>query len=261
MKKKGFFDKLADRLDGDDDRIANYGGYDVKLGSKADDDDDKPDTEFKKEEILKLVEDYQKKDDSISIELAKLVGNNKISARAQELVLDGKIDLKVFLSDIIKADKAGTAQQIIDGLATKPEPKPEPRPEPKPEPKPEPAPVDNPPMVVPQPYDVDQRAAEIIYEMREHPGLAKILLDPKTDTKPRKGYVYMLRFDPSDLGPIPKKKKPLTKEQADEIICNRYGGDPDVACGPNGCLDREERVLDRKGRVTEEIFPESPKKG
>ena len=261
MKKKSFFDKLAGAIDPDDNRIANYGGYDVKLDSKADDDDDKPDTEFKKEEILLLVEDYQKKDNSISIELAKLVGNNKISARAQELVLDGKIDLKVFLSDIIKADKAGTAQQIIDGLATKPEPKPEPRPEPKPEPKPEPAPVDNPPMVVPQPYDVDQRAAEIIYEMREHPGLAKILLDPKTDTKPRKGYVYMLRFDPSDLGPIPKKKKPLTKEQADEIICNRYGGDPDVACGPNGCLDREERVLDRKGRVTEEIFPESPKKG
>ncbi|MBR3365917.1 hypothetical protein IKG48_02240 [Candidatus Saccharibacteria bacterium] len=253
MKKKGFFDKLAGAIDPDDNRIANYGGYDVKLDSKADDDDDKPDTEFKKEEILLLVEDYQKKDNSISIELAKLVGNNKISARAQELVLDGKIDLKVFLSDIIKADKAGTAQQIIDGLATKPEPKPEPKPESKPEPKPEPEPQAK---ALPTAFNPKRFEQELIFSLREHPDIKEHILDPKTDLAPRAVDVFY------DERNDQLHDNPLLFADIQGIIYERFAGKIEEACGPKGWYVKETRVADRYGNPTNEIFPkEPPKKG
>ncbi len=254
MKKKGFFDRFADRLDSDDDRIANYGGYDVKIDSKADDDDDKPD-EFKKEEILKLVEDYQKKDDSISIELSKLVGNNKISARAQELVLDGKIDLKVFLSDIIKADKAGTAQQIIDGLATKLEPKTEPKPEPKPEPEPkaEPKPQAK---ALPTAFNPKRFEQELIFSLREHPDIKEHILDPKTDLAPRAVDVFY------DERNDQLHDNPLLFADIQRVVYERFAGKIEDATGPKGWYVKETRVADRYGQPTNKIFPKEPlKKG
>ncbi len=213
--------------------------------------------EFKKDEVLKLISTYMKKDPSISKDLDKLIDrpprtDEDIIFDFKALALKNKKVLKESLGELIDKDK--DVQKIVDDLATPPKPVDQPKPvdPPKPVVAPVPFAALTAPLL-PAAFDPEDYAEEVIKVLREYPAVRDIVLT--ADTTPSEAEAFF------DGWNDPKHKKVLTREQATKIASNDDRFRTLAEAIARGRIHVEKRVADRDGKPTNRLFPEEPKKG
>lgn len=218
-----FVNKAVDGIMGD-----NIGGIGLTFPEE-----DANEMEPKKEEVLNLVKEYRKQDDSITKELATLADEGSILERAKEILLGNTKKLKDFLVDLIKADKSGDMQGVINDLTTAPEPVPEKE---KAEEKPAPT--------TPTSTKIDR---VMLYEhFVENPEDLEWVKESTFQPKP-----VSIFFNRQDL----EKERMLTEEDIKPIVATVFHGNIKEACGPNGWYIEEVRVADKSGKPTSKPFP------
>ncbi|MDO4889419.1 MAG: hypothetical protein Q4A25_01855 [Candidatus Saccharibacteria bacterium] len=235
----GFRKKMHEMFDFD---VSENNGNEAVAENQAGEAEDSK--EITKEEVLKLVSLYVKKDSSIRKDLDKLIerpakSDEDIIFDFKAVALKNKKVLKETIGELIDKDKE--IQKIVDELATKPEPTKEPEPVKEPEPAPQPT--------VPVVFDIKHYTQELIYSLREHPEVRDKILDPKTDLAPRRIAVF---FDERN---DPLHENPLLEADIKTTIYGRFAGDIEKACGNAGWYVREYRIADRYGNPTKTVFP------
>lgn len=192
--------------------------------------------ESTKEEVLKMVDDYHKKDKSIGMALADRIDKEVILSKAQEILLGNIGKLANFLKELINTDKSGEIQKVINSMTTAPA---------------EPAKEEEKPASTPTPAPAIDKV--VIYKyIKEHPDILKWINDSTKNLQPEKVAVYYNRQDPD-------KKKMLRWENIEEDVVNYFNGDKEKACSSTGWYVMEYRIADSDGNPTEAIF-EDPKK-
>ncbi len=233
-KRLNLFDKAADRVEGE-----RIGDVDIEFQQKEADTDTSTDKEFEKKEIMRLVRDYQKKDSSISKDLVGLVEYEQVWERAQELALDNKPGLKNFIETIVKADKSGEIQAIINSLTTVPEPQPE-------------KPAEE------APKKIEQPKAELndvmVYDYIErHPEFLDRLEKAKKNLKVPTVQVFFRQDDVS-------REHLLRYKDIKSNVILHFDGDLEKACSPTGWYTTEYRIADSDGNPTAAVY-DKPSKG
>lgn len=223
----GFVNKTVDKIVGD-----GIGGFEFKY---PENEAEKETEEPKKEEILNLVKEYQKQDNSITKELAALADEESILERAKEILLGNAKKLKDFLVDLIKADnKSGDIQGVVNDLTTSPEPVPEKE---KAEEKPA-------AQQATAPTKIDR---VLLYEhFVENPEDLEWVKESVFQPKP-----VSVFFNRQDLD----KEKMLLEEDIKSVVATVFHGDIKKACGPEGWYVEEVRVADKNGKPTSKTFP------
>ena len=235
----GFRKKMHEMFDFDvNENVNNVTAAENQAGEAEDS------KEITKEEVLKLVSFYAKKDPSIKEDIVKLIDlpiktPENIVFDFEALALQNKTLLRTTIIELIDKDK--DVQKIIDELSSKPEPTKEPEPVKESEPAPQPT--------VPAVFDIKHYTQELIYSLREHPEVRDKILDPKTDLAPRKIAVF---FDERN---DPLHENPLLEADIKTTIYGRFAGDIEKACGNAGWYVREYRIADRYGNPTNTVFP------
>ena len=163
----------------------------------------------------------------------KELNDQQLWDKVQELALDNKTELKKFLQVIIKADKTGEIQSIINSLTTVPEPAPEKE---KPEEKP-----------VPKATSIELDDIVVLDYIERHPKFLDKLDKVKGNLKVPTVRVFFRQDDEA-------KEHMLLYKDIKPKVLTKFDGDVEKACSPEGWYISEYRIADSGGNPTDAVY-------